>query len=356
MTDCPALDPLVYGTDDVRTLLAQIPWGFGFGELGELADPLQRSVIASGGDWEQDWAPYLYGSWLSWDRRSAVVLGYGTLSAAACDLVAANPTGGTQLLPAVRTTPLPPGLRSATEFLVYNLEQITGIRCGRASFRASNPTWVPQTQKMDPVYIGFGFDVVTAPEGGLADFWFDSDDDGFEEPYSSTVTVEVYDAQIRKLCTLVYDADTAEEIDPTIWTAIDATGTPSGPIWRAWRLDLVDGDSRDCGTIDDFVWGSDNIQEVLSKIPFGFGIGALDELEAQGPGQFGPAWSEIEPTVFAGYLTFDGKTSVEANFGQMVDVDDCLVVDPHQTLHPKEYAAQGRVGDLLVPPFYLFPL
>ena len=356
VTDCPALDPLVYGTRDIRELLAKLPWGVGFGELAELADPLQASVAASGGSWETDWAPHIYGSWVTWDRSRAVVLGYGTVSHAACDLVSAEPSGATQLLPRVRSTALPHGLRSATEFLVYNLELVTGIRCGRASVKASNTAWVPATHRMDPVYVGFGFDVVTTPEGGLADFWFDSDGDGFEEAYSSTVTVHVYDAQVRKLCSLVYDADPAQEVDPATWSAIDATGAASGPIWRAWQLKLDNGDSEDCGTIDDYVWRTDSIQEVLSRIDFGFGIGALNELALQGPSQFGADWDAIEPTIFAGYLTFDGTTAVEASFGQLIDVDDCLVVDPKQALHPKIWAAEGRVGDVLAPPFYLFPL
>ncbi|HHO49300.1 MAG TPA: hypothetical protein ENK18_00115 [Deltaproteobacteria bacterium] len=355
VTDCPALDPLVYGTDDVRALLGGLPWGFGFGELAEVAGPLQRSILADGGDWLGAWEPYLYGGWITWDQTEAFALGYGTVHDAACAQIPIEPGGTTRVLPAVSMAPLPYGLRSTTELFVYDLAYVTGIRCARAQVPAGNPDWVPAPEPMDPVYVGFGVDVVMAPEGGLADFWFDADRDGRAEAYSASVTISVYDASTEPICTLIYEADTATEIDPSTWTAIDITGAPSGPIWRGWSLDLVHGDAIGCGTIDEVVWGTENIQELLSGTPFGFGIGELNDLADQGPSAFAD-WAAIEGTMFAVYLSFDGQQAVEANFGQLIDVDDCLVVEASQAVHPREIAASGRIGDLLAPPFYLFPL
>ena len=298
----------------------------------------------------------MYGGWVTWDQTEAHVLDYGFVFEADCDRLPTDGAGNANQLGAVTAAPLPEGVRSTSDFLVYNAELVTGIQCDRAQVDAANPAWTPAVPPMPATYVTFAIDVVPAPEGGLSDFWLDSDGDGIEEEFSATVTVDVYDAGITQLCTMVFEADTATEIVPTSYTAIDAFGAPSGPLWRAWSLTLTDGDSTDCRALDPATFGTNNLSDLLSGVPFGFGIGQMNDLAAAGPAAWGASWTTYEPLLYSVYLSFDGGNAVELAYGLFGDVNDCLVVDPALGVYPREYAQDGRVGNLVGIPYYLVTL
>ena len=127
-TDCPSLDENVYGTDDIRELLAELDWGVGIGNLGDLATPLQTAVEASGQDWTNDWVPYVQGSWVTFDRSEAIPMGYAFNFEATCDDVTVDAEGLLTPQSAVSSAPLADGFRSASPYLVLPFEEVTGGR------------------------------------------------------------------------------------------------------------------------------------------------------------------------------------------------------------------------------------
>jgi len=86
-TDCGRIDADVYGSADIREVLAYLPVVIGLGELDSLASELETAVVDSGLDWDADWAPYVYGGYVSFDGINAYETAYGFGYEAECATV-----------------------------------------------------------------------------------------------------------------------------------------------------------------------------------------------------------------------------------------------------------------------------
>ena len=325
-TDCPALDPLVYGTDDIRDLLSQISWGVAMGELGDVAAPLEDAVTAFGLDWAADWAPFVYGAHISWDQLPAESISYGFVAEAVCQELSLDADGLSINVPAQAT--VPDGLRFTNPWFVVPFEDVTGIECLEADLTAADPTAVPLPFGMSPAFVAYDIQFAQDPTGGVRDFYLDADLDGIADAFNALAFIDVYDAGFGLLCTMIYDIDGAVEIDPTTWTAVDGTGAPSGPITQAWEVSLADGISFDCGEVSPAVFGSTDLDDYLSSLNVGLGIGPSVELAALGPALWGADWAAVEPQLFSVYVTHDGVTALEASYASTYDTNDCSVADP----------------------------
>jgi hypothetical protein len=70
---------------DLEDLVEDITWGVGFGELDSLRVDLENDVIGTGGDWVNDWEPFVFGWYVSLDQSTAAEVGYVYGYEAACE-------------------------------------------------------------------------------------------------------------------------------------------------------------------------------------------------------------------------------------------------------------------------------
>ncbi len=359
-TDCPALDAAVYGSDDIRTVLSALDFGFAFGGLDDLAGPLETEVDAAGDNWDADWASFVYGGWLSWDDVDAHLVNFGFVHDAVCEVVQLDGSG--EALRQTGFDPLQPGQWSAGYAIAgagigvdeatfgktafFGFDEVTGISCDRASVSEASTTWSTGTTVMAATGVGFELDFAIEGDGSIGDFDADDDGDGTFDATAATVSAVFLDSAGAEVCRIVYDADAAVEIDPADWTQFDIDGTEAtGLIDRAWELTLADGDgSTDCGTLDlANGWGDTDPEVVLEGLTFGFGIGALTTAgDAAADGSV-TDWSTIKDDAYSVFVTFDGADADEAGFGRYEDLDDCFQANAGVYNAPG-FVSEGRVG------------
>jgi hypothetical protein len=285
------------------------------------------------------------------DGLTAAPLSYDFGYTAVCELLQEDAAGNFIPQPASSTAPFPDGVRLGNPFLFVNAEEATGIQCDRAYEPGGNPAWVPVPPVMTPVYVGFGMEVVTAPEGGLVDYWWDSNLDSVDEPYSASVVLTFYDSAFAPMCTMSYEADGALEVNPGTWTSMSG-----GDIWRAWRVNLVDGDSQDCTEIDPAVFGTANLQNLFSGLSFGFGIGEMVDTLAPLQTAYGANWATYEPFLNSVYITLNGTDAYEWSYGGGVNLNDCLVLDDGLFLLPTDTVRAGLPSQLIGLPVFVVVL
>jgi len=87
---------LGYDGQDLRDVLAGIPWGLAHGPLDTLANELEQDVIDDGGNWAADWEPYVMGAFLRLEDDLLLEVGYAFSYDADCDVVD-DPTTATPL-------------------------------------------------------------------------------------------------------------------------------------------------------------------------------------------------------------------------------------------------------------------
>jgi hypothetical protein len=87
VSDCSGIDPVLWGTTDLRHVLESMPWGIGVAPLDALAETLEAEVIDGAGDWEADWAPYVLGAVLTYDGSTVVEVGHTFGAEARCGTV-----------------------------------------------------------------------------------------------------------------------------------------------------------------------------------------------------------------------------------------------------------------------------
>ncbi|MEZ4315975.1 MAG: hypothetical protein R3F61_00655 [Myxococcota bacterium] len=73
VSTCPQVNPLIYGTSDLRNYIEQFEWGFAVGEMIELEEPLSQ---AYGESWANQ-APYIYSMYWTQDGLFGDEQGYG---------------------------------------------------------------------------------------------------------------------------------------------------------------------------------------------------------------------------------------------------------------------------------------
>jgi hypothetical protein len=76
-TDCGRIDAAVFGSEDIREVLAFLPIVVGIGELDSLRAELATAVGDAGLDWDADWDPYVMGAFVSFDGINAYETMYG---------------------------------------------------------------------------------------------------------------------------------------------------------------------------------------------------------------------------------------------------------------------------------------
>ena len=174
VTDCPALDPAIYGTSDMRDLLGALDWGVAWGSVDPIAELAQAALAARGVDWTVDWDGVSYGTFVTWDRTTADGLGVARIEASTCDTV--DPTGPSY----VPATPSPPTGRAVSVPVGTNaLEDLTGVGCDLPRDDVGDPAVTTGPDAMDTVaYVTFDVDVGVGPGPELLDFWVDPDGDG----------------------------------------------------------------------------------------------------------------------------------------------------------------------------------
>ena len=363
VTDCNALDSAVYGSDDIRTVLAGLDYGFGFGGLDQLASALEDEVIAAGEDWTNDWAPAVHGGWLTWDGTDAHLVNFGFVYDAVCGDVSLDADGDP--LRQSGFDPFQPGQWSAgyavagadlavteatfgqTSF--FDFEDVTGIACDRATATEGDASWTTGTNVLAATGVGFFVDLAAEGDGTVGDFRADLDADGTLEDVGATVTAVFTDAAGTEVCRIVYDADGATEVDPADWEVEDFAGDDAdGQIDRAWTLTLADGlGDADCGTLDVANgWSDTDPEVVLEGTTFGFGIGALTAaMDDEGSTRF-TDWADIDQDTFSVFITVDGTTAHEHVFSYFEDLDDCFEADLGVN-HPPSWLSEGRAGRIL---------
>lgn len=357
---CPALDASVYGSDDIRDVLAGLDFGFGFGDLDALEQPLQELVGGEGIDWDARWSPGVYGSWLTWDDTTAHLVGYGFVHQATCGEVDVDAQGNP--IPNLVNDPLPAGLwtsgyelgsvelTATTEDFghtaFHDFADVTGIDCGQPDLDLSDEDWTyDSATPMDAVGVRFEITGLVTGDGALEDYQIDLDGDGTLEQVGASVTAVFVDSDDAPVCFIVYDASAAEPVDNPSWTLTQPDGTAGGPLDRAWTLALENGAGNgDCGRLDAKVWSNQDPEAVLEGISFGFGTGATGSvMDGIGSAQFDD-WTKLADDTFSIYISIDAA-AVESNFAQLQDLDDCFEVDIDE-IHDPAWFVEGRLGRL----------
>ncbi|MBA2320377.1 MAG: hypothetical protein H0V89_04405, partial [Deltaproteobacteria bacterium] len=337
-TDCDGLDLVAYGTTDVRDILDNYDWGIAFGELVDVAAPLEAAVVAAGLSWAADWEPYVNGFYVTLDRANADELGYTFGTEADCAVVDPAVT-----LPSLES-PLPDDLLFGTTYFVYDFAGLSGVSgsCLPPVVDHYDPAWVPPAPVIAPVYYNVSFTAgLEAGTGPLIDF-----NDGFAD-FSGVMAINLYDNLGTALCVVEYDASTSVRIDPATLT------TPNGPnlIYAAWEVTAVDG-VTDCRQVQPGVFGSTDIRDLFDGLAWVVGVGPHDDLAASyamyGYGVYGAneLWTQ--------YFSFDGINAYESALGLQVPWTVCPAADVYGALMDPTLGEQS--GLQLGFPWYLYTL
>jgi hypothetical protein len=322
-TDCPELDPELFGTQDLTELLGK-DWAFGLGELGR-ADAAVEERMTGLCVPREEWERWTLGAYVTYEGEAPSVMGYDFSYKAECGegiLQDELPDPQRQNL----EQPLRPAIHEGTVLYLRSFTEYTGLSCEQSDVVLGGD-WDPGGEIMEDVaLVSVSLDMVPSPDGGFADFWWDSDADGILDPQASTLTVGLYDSTGAPVCSLLFDAEEAEEIDPGQLTST------SGALWRAWTLELEDATSLDCTQLDPLVFDTNDPLDIFATWSFGFAVGELD-LRA-------PDLMEAEPVA----------EEVGAGFGY--DLDGCFTRPSDADTLPFSITRGGLSAHWLTTPFY----
>ena len=334
-TDCNSLDSAVYGDTDIRAVLDDLTWGIGLGELGDFRVGLEGSVIDQGLDWTNDWEPYVYGGWVSWDGTNATALNYGFTYDSACASVKLS---GGDLVPVDAVTAAPlrseATLRVTEPFLVVPFEDVTGIECDHAEEDITTTAYTPGTSTMAVTHIYFSLYGAIDEYGNLGDYY---DDTGAAQ--SARVVANFYNVNFGTTdCSITFDASGATTVDTgDLTNVIDVAGN-SSEIWHAFNLALEDGDG-DCNALDPALgWTQTDPAALLASYDWIFGVGpTTTDLS-----RFVGADSDTHSLFVGAGGTTGTVTSVE--FQDMLDADDCMVESSTGASLDNSVVASGAAG------------
>ncbi|MFT5455429.1 MAG: hypothetical protein ACI9K2_001908 [Myxococcota bacterium] len=90
VSGCPALDAEVWGTEDVREVLARVPWGVGLGTVNALEPEARAAAAEAGADYATEWAPYLQALMVTATGERRREHGFGFASVAPCGVLEAD--------------------------------------------------------------------------------------------------------------------------------------------------------------------------------------------------------------------------------------------------------------------------
>ncbi|MCA9492516.1 MAG: hypothetical protein KC621_21430, partial [Myxococcales bacterium] len=326
ITDCPAMDPVVYGSADIRQVLAAMPWAAALGDLGVLTAATRAYVQSTGGNWNADWDPYVDGAYFSWDGTTMLASDWAFVDQMVCDDVVLV-QGERVHQPAAAVGSVPEGLISAPPLALWAADQMLPT-CDVPSYTIT-PAFTLAPPVVTPAYFAVTASIVPTLRGEVMDMRYDSDLDGIEEIWSSYVDIIAFDANYQYLCDVVYDASTAQEIDPSTLTSA------SGGLYRAWAMDLVDGNSN-CPAIDPLVFGTTDFRDLfLPPTAFRLAVGELQDILPYMQPQYSG-----DHAMYAG---FDGINVYELDAANAYDIDDCFVRDPANVIQPAQLVQQQAI-------------
>ncbi len=84
VSGCPELDADLWGSDDIREVLAAVPWGLGLGTVDRLLPAVRDEAVLAGVDFDTEWAPYLHGLRVTSTGELSQEHGYGFAAEAPC--------------------------------------------------------------------------------------------------------------------------------------------------------------------------------------------------------------------------------------------------------------------------------
>ena len=358
VTDCPELDSAVYGTSDIRALLDDLDWGVAIGSLGDVEAPLEAAVTGDGGDWDTDWAPYVHGNWVTWDRSEVQALGYTFNYNATCDEVLVDDGGAFSPLAVATDAPVEAGLRLGSGYFVLPFEDVTGIECDVADVDIGDAAWTPDSGTMTNIGFLPTIDVVQDRNGNLVDYYLDEDGDGSEDSeVSASYGFLIFDTTTgTTLCTAQFDASGLTPVDVDSLTVQDAANPPNtgAELSRAWSFTVTDLES-DCSELDPAVYPTDNLLELLDGLTFTFGIGPMAHLENEGSAYWGTDWDTLQPFLHSEFFGFGTTTVREYAYGVMFDTDNCNSVDEQNAgAFQSPAAVEGVIGYLRTYGYYFY--
>ncbi len=102
VSNCTQVAPAIYaGYSDLRDLVEDLDLGIAYGPLVEHALELEDDLTNAGEDWQADWAPYVMGAYVTFDKVEATEIGWAMGYEATCDVVQAP---GGEKIPVPRPT------------------------------------------------------------------------------------------------------------------------------------------------------------------------------------------------------------------------------------------------------------
>ncbi len=119
-TTCPPISYATWGTTDVRDLIEDWSWGFGVGELVDVATDLRTAVLDAGLDWLGDWAPYVSAQYVYSDLYGqAYELGWVWGWEDDCGELVTDSSGDTINLSSPTASPLDDGVWDGSGFYLF---------------------------------------------------------------------------------------------------------------------------------------------------------------------------------------------------------------------------------------------
>jgi hypothetical protein len=76
-SDCPQLDPALYGVNNVDAYLQQNSWQIGLGQMSsQMESTLSSAFQAAGLDWANDWDPFVFTQYVGMNGMPLLENGY----------------------------------------------------------------------------------------------------------------------------------------------------------------------------------------------------------------------------------------------------------------------------------------
>ncbi|MEQ1569003.1 MAG: hypothetical protein ABMA64_25415 [Myxococcota bacterium] len=352
-TDCPPLDPILWGTSDVLSLLETQQWGIGLGEMVGVSADLEAVVTGGGGDWATDWEPYVFSMYVDFGAGVAEEVGFAFSSEAPCETVTDDGAGGTVLLGAPANGVLVRGFVEAESFYVQYVGDLFGVCLFTdVDVVESGP---PPAPVVRPEFISFGF-IGVVDDQGWHDWQWDQDADGLPEVSPAVFTASYFDAGFNELCSVAWNIDDAVEVDPAGWTSA------AGVIWRGWEVTLEAGDATwsygvACNRIPAAVYGTQDARDLIEGTVMKFGFGEDVNVGPALEGAVGAAdyATYYEPYVTAAYIEVPGFGVWDTAIGFGYELLDCVELDPALVSTPAVVAAPVPNGFYTASAFFVWP-
>lgn len=157
-------------------------------------------------------------------------------------------------------------------------------------FGQSAPPLVPV---MPASGVKVGFQLVI-DDSTVQDFYLDHDGDGEVSLFSAMLNFTIVDSAGNTLCTVVYDASNAVHAGAP--TPISGGGT----IFEAWTFDSLSNGQHDCTIIDDQIYGTKDVRQLIQSQTWGFGIGTVSATQNALKGVFN--WASWEHLLGGAYI------------------------------------------------------